>query len=916
MRSRTSALKIALPAPHLIPENRRELIMRLNRPIVRLLAAVAAVALPIGLGRSQRTVACAQQVTEHAKAWAVTQGADWTATVEPNAAVRIYHKGSLVVDMTNVYWGPKWQWGGATFNRAPGTGEQYGLVGEVPILKLKARGRISVPSPNTIEIVYQFTASADIPEAVGGGLVWHFRLDAPSFEGRLPDPELLADQTGWTWKTSPDQAITLRFDKPVAKVYFDRNQKNEVRTFLFADHVPAGSHLFRATLELPMGASHALAADERYGSPDTSQWFKNALAGDTSPVDLSFLNRDDRPAGRHGLVKADGDHLVFEDGTPGRFWGANLAAYALFSTPRQNVARQAHRMAQLGYNLMRIVHIDAPWVNPNIFADHGRRDTRHLDPKSLDSLDWWIKCLKDEGIYVWLDMVYTRTLTENDGVTIGFDEIKRRQGQVLGFSYFNPDVARLMREFQHQYLGHVNRYTGLAYKDDPAVMAVLITNENDLTQHDGNLMLPDKKNPVHNALFTRGYKSFAREHGLAEGRVWQTWLPGPSKLYLNDVEHQFNRAMIKDLRDLGVKSPIATTHFWGNESLYSLPSLTDGDVIDVHSYGTSEAMSANPRYDPNYLSWIAAAHVDGKPLTITEWNVPYPEGDRFTSPLYLASVAALQGWDAPMLYNYSQSALSAPGKPEVWSSFFDPALTGVMPAAALAYRQQHVSPARTSYCLMLTSEQLFDRALDPRTSAAIRTLTEQSKLTIGMPQVKELPWLAPTKPSAQVTTITDPDHDFIPTDQTFVRSDTGELLRNWKYGIQLIDTPKTQAVSGWIEGKTLKTKDVTFLFNNKKAVVALTSLDSQPLNTSRFILITAMARVVASSGNRLPLLSEPVNGTIRLRTTTADLELLSLGSDAHTVHRSVPVRDKDALAIQIPAPRGTHWYLLKRGEPK
>jgi hypothetical protein len=557
------------------------------------------------------------------------------------------------------------------------------------------------------------------------------------------------------------------------------------------------------------------------------------------------------------------------------------------------------------------VHIDAPWSN--LFVDNGRRDTRHFDPKALDSLDWWIKCLKDEGIYVWLDLVYMRTLTDNDGVTVGFDEIKKNHGYVNAFSYFNQDVQRLMREFQHQYLSHVNRYTRLAYKDDPAVLAVLITNENDLTQHGGNLMLPNKNHPVHNAMFTRGYKAFAREHGLAESRVFQTWLPGPSKLFLNDVEHQFNQSMIEDLRNLGVKAPLATTHSWGNESLYSLPSLTDGDVIDVHAYGESEAMTANPHYDPNYLAWLAAAQVHGKPLTITEWNVPYPLVDRFTAPLYLASIASLQGWSAPMLYNYSQAPLATPRRIDVWSSYIDPALTGVMPAAALAYRQGHVSPARTTYCLMLNSAQFFDRALNPKTSAALRTLTEQSKLTIGIPSVKELPWLKATEPAPHAMVISDPDHDFLPMTQSFVRSDTGELLRNWKYGIQLIDTPKTQAVSGWIEGKTLKTRDASFLFHNKKAVVALSSMDNQPLTESASILITAMARAVAPT-NSVPFLTEPVEGTISLRATTPGLMLLSLGPDGRTVDRSAPARDKDALTIQLPAGRGTHWYVLTKSE--
>jgi hypothetical protein len=676
----------------------------------------------------------------------------------------------------------------------------------------------------------------------------------------------------------------------------------------------AGSHRLRAALQLPKGASPVPSAEQRYGTTDTSKWFRNALAWDTSPVDLSFLNRDERPAGRHGFVKADGDHFVFQDGTPVRFWGANLAAGALFSTPRLNIAPQARRMAQLGYNLMRIHHHDSDWVNPNIF-DRQFEDSRHFNTKSLDALDLWIKCLKDEGIYVWIDVHVGRLVAPKDPVSLGAGEVKKQGNELKGFCYYNQELQKLMIEFQHNYLNHVNRYTKLSYKDDPAVMGVLITNENDVTAHQAFAVLPDQKNPVHNALFTPEYKAFARQRGLDENRVFQIWLPGPGKLYSSDREHRFNETMIGDLRALGVKAPIATTSYWGEESLFSVPSLTDGDVIDVHSYGKSESISTDPRHAANFLPWIAGAQVYGKPLTITEWNVKYPQIDRFTAPLYLASIAALQGWDAPMIYNYAQSPLNAPGQPEEWSTFFDPALTGMMPAAALAFRQGHVSPAKTTYCLMLNQAQLFGRALNPKTSATIRTLTEQSRLTIGMPSVKELPWLKATQPPTGVSVVTDPDHDFIPAGQAFVRSDTGELLRNWKYGIQLIDTPKTQAISGWIEGKTLKTKDASFLFNNPKATVALSSLDNQPLASSRFMLITAVARAVPSPGNRMPMLSEPVAGSISLRTKTTGLQFMALRSDGRVIDRSEPTLDRETLTIQIPSARGTHWYVLKSTEP-
>ena len=363
-----------------------------------------------------------------------------------------------------------------------------------------------------------------------------------------------------------------------------------------------------------------------------------------------------------------------------------------------------------------------------------------------------------------------------------------------------------------------------------------------------------------------------------------------------------------------------TTNYWGGCALFSLPSLTDGDIIDVHSYGKAEELSKNPRYEGNFVAEIGAAAVHDRPLSITEWNVLYPAADRFIGPLYIASIASLQGWDMPMLFNYSQGPLKAPGKQqweqvfEKHTSFYDPAICGLMPAAAVAFRRGHISPARNNYCLMLSREQLFDQELRPRSAAALRTLVEQSRLTIGLPSVKELPWLKPTETPGDATVVTDPNHDFIPPGQWFVRSDTGELIRNWKHGIQTIDTPKTQAASGWIGGKTLKLGDVKIQIDTRKAVVALTSIDDQPLSGSRHILITAMARAEGITPDHLPFLTEPVVGTITVSTRTSGLRLTALSASGMAQEQLSPPSSPEGLVIQLPTRKGTHWYVLKTDE--
>ena len=142
---------------------------------------------------------------------------------------------------------------------------------------------------------------------------------------------------------------------------------------------------------------------------------------DKMPVDISFVFEKEKPAGKHGFVYADGDDLRFADGTLAKFWGVNFNGGACF--PDKDYApKVAQRLAQAGCNIVRFHQLDAEWDTPNIFSfSKGKRvtTTRVLDPKSMDHLDYLIACLKEEGIYIYLDMLTSRKFKEADGLIIG-----------------------------------------------------------------------------------------------------------------------------------------------------------------------------------------------------------------------------------------------------------------------------------------------------------------------------------------------------------------------------------------------------------------------------------------------------------------------------------------------------------------
>src|SRR5207302_4371841 len=97
--------------------------------------------------------------------------------------------------------------------------------------------------------------------------------------------------------------------------------------------------------------------------------------------------------------------------------------------------------------------------------------------------------------------------------------------------------------------------------------------------------------------------------------------------------------------------------------LSSLPSLTDGSMIDAHSYGKAGVLATNPLDAANLISWIAAAQIVDRPLSVSEWNVhPFPILDRHALPLYVAGAADLQGWNALLQFAYSQQPLDSAGK--------------------------------------------------------------------------------------------------------------------------------------------------------------------------------------------------------------------------------------------------------------
>lgn len=103
-----------------------------------------------------------------------------------------------------------------------------------------------------------------------------------------------------------------------------------------------------------------------------------------------------------------------------------------------------------------------------------------LENEHLDLLDYLMKTMKDRGIkFIITPIAYWGNgYPERDEDTPGFST---KYGKAACLT--DPDAIRAQETYLDQFVSHVNPYTGLAYKDEPAIIAFEVCNE---PHHSGN----------------------------------------------------------------------------------------------------------------------------------------------------------------------------------------------------------------------------------------------------------------------------------------------------------------------------------------------------------------------------------------------------------------------------------------------
>jgi len=570
------------------------------------------------------------------------------------------------------------------------------------------------PVPGGLKLTYRITPasganvtgsalSVELPAALWRGAKW----TGDDNQGEIPEDFTGRDEAFTAEAASlrlvalrPAGAATnrlglaLRTAEPTSFVCLDDRKWQDhftLRVDLPENPSEAGGKTRSYTITLGMEGPVKLVFDEPVTLKAGDEWVPLQARFDSahrkrfeiepgSALDFSQMGLTDAPAGKHGFVRAVGDHFEFHKapGRPVRFYGVNFCYGALYLDHAQT-DRVADRLARTGYNSVRIHHYERDLVDPDA------PDSLTFRPDALDKLDYFVAAMKKRGLYLTTDLFVSRPVRAAEVFPGQAGRLRGHQYKMLVL--VNERALANLQEFARRLLTHVNPYTGLAWKDDPAIATLSLINEgmvlNFCDRQD------DRTRPAWQAAFNRWLVStygdrsglaqawgeeLAPEHDPAKGTV-----PLPSTFGVNPAGLDFARfasraqadfylRMKRFLRDeLGCRALLTDMNGWTEIPQSQFPrSLFD--YVDAHFYwdhpiflrdgwrlpsrgwsGGGSAVAADGS-GPRERAFL---RLFGRPFTVSEYNYVGPNKWRAEAGLLLGSFAAIQDWAGVWRYSYA-----------------------------------------------------------------------------------------------------------------------------------------------------------------------------------------------------------------------------------------------------------------------
>lgn len=580
-----------------------------------------------------------------------------------------------------------------------------------------------------------------------------------------------------------------------------------------------------------------------------------------SPLDFSFLTKNDAPAGKYGRALPSPDGTMRFEKAPHkklRIVGTNLCQSALLPE-KEDAVRLAEYIASMGINSVRFHHHD------NGLVAKGSKVSTAINMENLDRMEFLFAELKKRGIYISFDLYTSRKLLPGDKIP----ELEKI-GSKTAVMLTDPGMKNL-KEFCRNWLTHRNPYTGLNWLEDPAIVFINLVNEDTLTYN-----WQGKKE-----FLEKLFQNYAAKNGIRDKRATSANLHFLK--FMHDIQKEYLQELARFMKeDLKAVYPVTSCNYGDNAATLRIRNLFP--VTDTHMYHEHPTFLKNPWSLPHAYSQTSLIPANAylptgmicnrvyhKPFFMTEFNFCAPNQFRAEDGPLMGAYSALH--DISGIYRFDFNSYHKRFRKEkaiiVFESISDPVMQLSDRIISLLFLRGDVASAKEKYAYTIPAD-LFSKRRD-----------------------NGIPGMIPLRLIAQVgvqfedqKTEKYPEYDKIQSEEIKHRiadyersgiavSTTGELKLDTRGKTFSVVTPRSEVFTlhnGGMKGKSFQVRNA-----DSFQTLAALSLTDDPLAESNSILILQLTDVsqegVRFGNQERTILENTSRGKHLLRKAKAEIEL-------------------------------------------
>jgi hypothetical protein len=486
--------------------------------------------------------------------------------------------------------------------------------------------------------------------------------------------------------------------------------------------------------------------------------FSKVVIAPGSALDFSALV-EAGPAGKYGRAISDAQgRIVFEKrpNKPVRFNAFNIVPSGYFSktywsyleTPilgadeaqtKKNTEALVAQIKRGGYNMVRLQSVEL------MLQDNRAEAEIAFNPTNLDRFDYFIYCLKKEGIYLNIDIAAYKVWLKG-----AWDEGVR---QLMKERFLVDPASRgIWERGAKMLMTHRNPYTGLTLAEDPALVMATFFNEQDIPMEKKMFEDPSLK-PLANQRWREFLKrKYPSETALRD--AWKTGLPAGDPFETaefarvltwektargNDANifmFELGRDMIhwyqKTLKAIGFPGltgqfdvmPNYRGHAMRNENTAVLMHMYHNHPSAYTDPGSRTAQNGILQTAATYWRIASSSRYLNRPLCVTEYGAGFWGRFRHEEGLVFPAYSALQ--DFSMITIHTQPVIQKQAYPlRDFMVGRDPVLRAGQALAALLYMRGDVAASTHTTGLSLSRDFLMNDGNLNRVMSS-----DQSKLSL------------------------------------------------------------------------------------------------------------------------------------------------------------------------------------------